>query len=161
MQRCAYVRSSSTSKKRNTGSSGQYNCGGKQSAMLSVAVQAPLLVIAMVLATTVMSKAAPPAGQPIDPDMSAWYQSLRQPLTGVGCCSVADCRPYNSRIVGGHYEILDHQNWLTIPDNVVLHRENKAGSAIACLRTQWNYGFGPPPPGFSPDILCFIPGPEV
>ena len=102
-----------------------------------------------------------PAGQPIDPDMSKWYQSLKQPGTGTGCCSVADCRPYNSRIVGSHYEILDHQRWLVVPDNVVLHRENKAGAAIACLQTQWNYGFGPPPAGFSPDILCFIPGPEV
>jgi len=44
---------------------------------------------------------------------------------------------------------------------VVLHRENKVGMAIACLRTQWNEGFGKPPSDFQPDIMCFVPGPET
>jgi hypothetical protein len=160
IQRRAYI-GLLTPSTRNEGSSAQDNCDDKGNAMLAIRLQATLLATTVVLGVAVMANAAPPTGQPIDPDMSKWYQSLKQPGTGTGCCSVADCRPYNSRIVGSHYEILDHQRWLVVPDNVVLHRENKAGAAIACLQTQWNYGFGPPPAGFSPDILCFIPGPEV
>jgi hypothetical protein len=93
--------------------------------------------------------------------MHRWYQGLKQPDTGTGCCSIADCRPYDSRIVGDHYEILDHGRWLSVPNRAVLHGENKAGAAVACLRTQWNYGFGPPPADFLPAILCFIPGPDT
>jgi hypothetical protein len=119
------------------------------------------LAIAVVLGASVCASAVPPAGRPIDPEMHKWYESLKQPDTGAGCCSISDCRPYTSRIAGDHYEILDHTRWLPVPNNVVLHRENKAGTAIACTRTQWNYGFGPPPADFSPDIMCFIPGPET
>jgi hypothetical protein len=115
----------------------------------------------MVLTAAVAANAAPPPGQPVDPEMHKWYESLKQPNTGAGCCSIADCRPFDSRIVQDHYEIFINRQWLPVPTGVVLHRENKAGVAIACLRTQWNYGFGPPPDGFSPDIMCFIPGPDA
>jgi hypothetical protein len=113
--------------------------------MIAIRVQAFPFAIAMALVTWIGASAAPPVGQPIDPEMHKWYESLRQPGTGAGCCSIADCRPYDSRVADDHYEILDHTRWLPIPNNVVLHRENKAGTAIACTRTQWNYGFGPPP----------------
>lgn len=117
-------------------------------------------VVGAVLAFSV-ANAAPPVGQSIDPEMHEWYQSLKQPSTGAGCCSISDCRAYNSRIVSDRYEILLHDRWLPVPNSVVLRRENRAGAAIACLQTRWNYSFGPPPPDFSPDILCFVPGPEV
>ncbi len=120
-----------------------------------------LLAIAMASAAVVTAIAAPPAGMPIDPEMGQWFQSLRQPGTGAGCCSIADCRPFESRIARDHYEIFVDNRWLPVPNAVVLHRENKAGSAIACLRTLWNYGFGPPPAGFDPGILCFVPAPET
>lgn len=107
------------------------------------------------------SHAAPPPGQPVDPEMHNWYSSLRQPHTDAGCCSIADCRPYVSRISGDHYEVYLYNRWTPVPNEVVLHRENKVGMAIACLRTQWNEGFGKPPSDFQPDIMCFVPGPET
>jgi hypothetical protein len=85
----------------------------------------------MILGVAVIAHAAPPVAQPIDTEMSRWYQSLKQPGPAL------------------------------VPNGVVLHREHRAGSAVACLQTQWNYGFGPPPADFSPDILCFIPGPDA
>jgi hypothetical protein len=115
----------------------------------------------LVLLACVTANAAPPVGQPVDPDMQKWYKSLRQPNTGAGCCSVADCRSYASRIVKDHYEILVHDRWFSIPDTVVLHQENRAGSAVACLRTLWNHSFGPAPADYSPDVLCFVPGPDA
>jgi hypothetical protein len=112
-------------------------------------------------AAFVRANAAPPVGQPVDPDMQRWYKSLRQPNTGAGCCSIADCRSYTSRIIKDHYEILVQDRWFSVPNAVVLHQENKAGSAIACLRTLWNHDFSPAPADYSPDVLCFVPGPEA
>jgi hypothetical protein len=119
------------------------------------------LATAALLQLGVAANAMPPPGQPVDLEMHSWYESLKQPDTGAGCCSIADCRPYDSRVVGDHYEILDHGRWLSVPNAAVVHRENKAGTAVACLQTRWNYGFGPPPANFSPRILCFIPGPDT
>ena len=104
--------------------------------------------------------AAPPEGMKPDPAMRDWYNSLKQPQTGDGCCSIADCRPFDSRIVNDHYEIMLRGRWYTIPREAVLHRENKAGMAIACLRTQWGPDFTPPA-DTTPDVMCFIPGPQT
>ena len=43
------------------------------------------------------------ANPPPDADMSLapWFQSLKQPGTGMSCCSMADCRPADFRIQGG------------------------------------------------------------
>jgi hypothetical protein len=128
--------------------------------MLGSITQVILLVIKMACLVVATANAAPPASQPVDPEIHKWYQSLKRPNTGDACCSIADCRPYDTRVIGDHYEILDHQRWRAVPNDVVLHRENKAGAAIACLQTQW-YDFGPPPRDFAPAILCFIPGPEA
>jgi hypothetical protein len=120
-----------------------------------------ILASAMLVGAFAVGNAAPPEGQPIDPEMHKWYESLKQPGSGAGCCSIADCRSHESRMVGDHYEIFEHNRWLLVPNAVVLHRENKAGAAIASLETQWYYGFGPPPEDFSPGVLCFIHGPDV
>lgn len=108
-----------------------------------------------------VAHAAPPTDRPLDPTMTEWYRSLHQPGTGASCCSVADCRPYDARIVKDHYEIRLHDKWWPVPDNVVLHRENPTGSAVACLRTQWNYELAPAPSDYTPEIMCFIPGFET
>ena len=118
-----------------------------------------LLTCALVLLCG-LAQAAPPAG-PIDPEMHEWYGSLRQPGTDAGCCSIADCRLYVSRIATDHYEIRVYGKWYPVPTEVVLHRENKAGSAVACLRTNWNEEAFTPPASFTPDIICFVPGPET
>ncbi len=50
-----------------------------RSAMLANGVQGIFLAAAMILGVSIMADAAPPVGQPLDPDMSRWYQSLKQP----------------------------------------------------------------------------------
>lgn len=52
-----------------------------------------------------IAEARPPTDRPADPEMHRWYQSLRQPDKDAGCCSVADCRPYESRLQRDHYEV--------------------------------------------------------
>jgi hypothetical protein len=108
-----------------------------------------------------VADARPPADHPVDPEMHQWYESLRQPGKGAGCCSIADCRPYESRLQKDHYEIFIHDRWFPVPNSVVLHVENRAGLAVACLGTQWNYDLRPAPAEYAPNILCFVPGPEV
>jgi hypothetical protein len=114
---------------------------------------AAFLATGLILVTFAAASAALPAGQPVDPEMSKWYQSLRQPNTGAGCCSIADCRSYDSRMIKDQYEILVHDRWFAVPNAVVLRQENKAGSAIACLRTLWNHSFAPAPGYYSPDVM--------
>ena len=47
--------------------------------MLANGVQGIFLAAAIILGVSIMADAAPPVGQPLDPDMSRWYQSLKQP----------------------------------------------------------------------------------
>ncbi len=120
-----------------------------------------LFVGDLVLADSGVANAAPPVGQPVDPAMRDWYKSLQQPGTGAGCCSIADCRPYESRVVSDPYEIWVHDKWIYVPNSVVPRGENRAGTAVACLRTHWNYSLVLAPADFSPGVLCFVPGPNA
>jgi len=87
-------------------------------------------------------RAAPPDNA--DPALAPWFQSLKQPGTRVGCCSVADCRPVDSRIVGDHYEALIGGHWTSVPPERVLeHEPNPVGRAVVC----WTPIHG---------ILCFV-----
>jgi hypothetical protein len=40
--------------------------------------------------------AAPPENA--DPALHGWFESLKQPGSGVSCCSIADCRPVEYRL---------------------------------------------------------------
>src|ERR1041385_6195214 len=103
------------------------------------------IVAVMLFELVAVAQAAPPPDLPFDPEMHQWFSSLKQPNTGISCCSIADCRPYDSQMSGDHYEIRIHGQWWPVPNNVVLHRENITGSAIACIRNQWNWDNAPAP----------------
>jgi len=91
--------------------------------------------------------AAPPPDA--DPSMAPWFRGLHVPGTGTSCCSIADCRPVDSRIIGGHYEVYVEGKWLVVPKDLILQREdNPTGRAVVC----WTPTAG---------ILCFVRGPEV
>ena len=99
--------------------------------------------------------AKPPPGPP-GPN-SAWYHSLLQPATGISCCSEADWRPVDWRIVGDHYEVfltpdkfaVMEPHWEKVPNDAVLHRnDNPTGRGVAC----YAIGLG---------LMCFIKGGEV
>jgi len=86
--------------------------------------------------------AAPPDNA--DPTLAPWFQSLRQPGTGISCCSMADCRATEYRTSAFGYEALIEDKWLAVPpDRVLQHTDNPTGRAIVCYM-----------PGRG--ILCFV-----
>jgi hypothetical protein len=91
--------------------------------------------------------AAPPENA--DQRLAPWYQGLKQPGSGVSCCSIADCRQVDYRVAGGHYEALIESRWTLVPDDKVLQHEwNPTGHAVVCY-TPWQ------------GILCFVSAAET
>ncbi|HLI12870.1 MAG TPA: hypothetical protein VKY65_14855 [Alphaproteobacteria bacterium] len=109
---------------------------------------APVIALILLMAAGMgMARAAPPPDA--DPAFTAWFDSLRQPGSGAKCCSIADCRETESRMVGGHYEALIGHHWAVVPEDKILQRtDNPTGRAVLC----WL-----PPLG----ILCFVRAPET
>lgn len=107
-----------------------------------------VLMTGMALAMLTASAQSRP---PKDADMSLapWFHSLRQPGTGMSCCSVADCRRTDFRIKGNRYEAMVAGKWQAVPPNTVLDRtDNPTGQAIVCYTPYLG-------------IMCFIKGPET
>jgi hypothetical protein len=109
----------------------------------------------MKLAVVLVACAAlsfPAAARPppnADMSLAPWFQALRQPGTGMSCCSVADCRQTDFRTNGSHYEAMVEGVWREVPSNTVLERiDNPTGRAVVCYT---------PARG----IMCFIRGPET
>ncbi len=50
-----------------------------------------------------------------DMSLAPWFQGLRQPGTGISCCSMADCRQTDFRIAGSHYQALVDNEWREVP----------------------------------------------
>ena len=97
--------------------------------------------VALVLGS-IPARAAPPEN--VDPSLAPWFQSLRQPGTGILCCSLADCRVTSYRTTPSGYEALVDNRWLAVPPGRVLeHTANPTGRAIVCYL-----------PGQG--ILCFV-----
>jgi hypothetical protein len=81
--------------------------------------------------------------------LAPWFQGLRQPGTGISCCSVADCRLTDFRTQGDHYEAMIDGQWREVPATTILERiENPTGHAVVCYT---------PARG----IMCFVRGPET
>ena len=97
------------------------------------------------------------AGPPenADPKLAPWFESLRQPGSGVPCCSIADCRTTEFRQDREGYEVLIDERWklsskfwLRVPDSRIIDKiDNPTGGAVVC---------------FTPEagILCFVRPPE-
>lgn len=101
----------------------------------AILVAAGPLINAIVLA-------APPDGADPNSPLGAWYRSLQAP-DGKSCCSIADCRPIDARLIGEHWEIRTEMGWQEVPPDRVLRRENPDGRPIACR----SLGL----------VLCFVP----
>ncbi|HEX5319219.1 MAG TPA: hypothetical protein VFW46_08680 [Stellaceae bacterium] len=85
-----------------------------------------------------------------DPTFYGWFESLRQPGTGASCCSIADCRPTEYRLVERGYEARLDQEWVRVPAERILRgHPNPVGRAIVCRS---------PVDG---SILCFVPASET
>lgn len=107
-------------------------------------------VAAAVLAglVTRAALAAPPPDA--DPALAPWFQGLQSP-SGASCCSLADCRPVDSRVKDGHYEALTEAGWIAIPADKIIHpKSNPVGRAVLCASPA------------QPDLIfCFAPPLEV
>jgi len=97
-----------------------------------------LLTALPMLATT--ARAAPPDGITPDPEISAWYRSLRD-VRGLSCCDQSDCRPVPYRAMAGSIEVFIGRStfgpsapdaWMRVPTESMLPRENPTGTAVAC-----------------------------
>ncbi|MBV8537652.1 MAG: hypothetical protein JO128_18795 [Alphaproteobacteria bacterium] len=105
-----------------------------------------LMVSAAGLVVASAALGAPPENA--DPALAPWFRSLAQPGTGISCCSIADCRPVDTRITSGGYEIYVKDQWLTVPPEKVLQgKQNPTGKPVACV--------------LNGQVLCFVPGTMV
>jgi len=110
-------------------------------------MQQLVFLVACLSAIACPAVARPPPNA--DMSLAPWFQSLRQPNTGISCCSIADCRQTDFRIAGSHYEAMVEGEWLMVPPDKILPRtDNPTGRAIVC---------------YTPlrGIMCFIRGPEA
>ena len=93
----------------------------------------------------------PAAAPPPNADMSLapWFQGLRQPDTGMSCCSIADCRQTDFRTEGSQYDAMVEGEWRGCRRTRSLSgSRNHTGHAVVCYT-----------PGRG--IMCFIRGPET
>ena len=104
------------------------------------------IITASLLAASPAPAAPPPNA---DPALAPWFQSLRQPETGMSCCDIADCRPTEYRTVGDSYEVWVDNQWMTVPPRRILQRaDNPVGRAVVCWTPQRG-------------IMCFVRGTEA
>ena len=97
---------------------------------------------AFIVVSFIGASAAPPPNA--DATLAPWFQSLRQPGTGISCCSMADCRATEYRTTAIGYEAFVDDKWMPVPpDRVLEHTDNPTGRAIVCYM-----------PGRG--ILCFV-----
>jgi hypothetical protein len=88
--------------------------------------------------------------QHTDQALASWIESLKQPGSGVSCCTIADCRPVDYRMAADGYEALLDTSWVRVPDDrIVRGTTNPAASAIICRSP------------ISGTIMCFVPANEI
>lgn len=116
-----------------------------------------LLALVPMLLFSTISYAAPPPGVDLNGPVAKWFESLKQPGTGVGCCSTSDCRPVDADQGGkdGHFEAKIEDHWVDIPPSKVLLVNNPIGKSVACYVPIRNYGKNGED---TYNILCFVPG---
>jgi hypothetical protein len=86
-----------------------------------------VLSVGLLLIATPLHAAPPPDA---DPAMAPWFNSLRQPGSGISCCSIADCRPVDYRTVDNHYEAFIEGEWRAVPpEKVITRADNPTGRA--------------------------------
>jgi hypothetical protein len=106
-------------------------------------------IICLLLAVGV-AMARPPAH--VDPNLVPWFQGLKQPHTGEGCCSLADCRNVDARSTRDGFQALIAGSWVNVPRDAILDEPNPTGRPVACwIRS-------PTANAIIITILCFVPG---
>jgi hypothetical protein len=90
------------------------------------------LLLILLLAIGVPSRAAPPSGADPNSEIGHWFHGLRQPGTAAPCCSLADCHMTDYRIGKDGYEALVAGRWVPIPRETILRTSNPTGRAVVC-----------------------------
>jgi hypothetical protein len=89
-----------------------------------------------------------------------WFENLRQPGSGIGCCSESDCKilaPGEWRQTGDGYQIRVREVWHDVPlERILQHESNPTGSVVACYRALDGVR-----DGSRVIIFCFVRGTEA
>ncbi len=111
-----------------------------------------ILVFLLVMASGAPALAAPPEHP--NPALRDWYEGLREPQHGYGCCGVADCRTTQARRGPRGWEVLIDERfrasttfWIPVPSEKILSGDNPTGQAVACYAPEAG-------------LICFVPAPE-
>jgi hypothetical protein len=128
------------------------NAGGvrdrEELAVLRYPVSARFLFVSLLIFAAGGLRAAPL--EQANPELHGWFESLKQPGSGISCCSIADCLPVDYKMETDGYEALVEARWVRIPGDKVLHgKPNPTGRAILCRSP------------ISGTILCFVPAGET
>jgi hypothetical protein len=83
-----------------------------------------------------------------------WYQTLKQPGTGMSCCNNQDCRPTTYRLHGSEIQVEVDGEWTTVPPNKILNVQPPDLNAHVCAPKQ---------PGLYPKgyVFCVVLGSGV
>jgi hypothetical protein len=65
-----------------------------------------------------------------------FYMSLRRNDGQGSCCSLTDCRPTQSRMVGDHYEVKVDGEWTAVPNDKINNVVAPDGGAHVCAPMQ-------------------------
>jgi hypothetical protein len=106
-------------------------------------------VVISIVAGSGAAVAKPPPGADLTTPEANWVQSLRTPDNRMSCCDVADCRKVEYRISENKIQAYIRENWVTIPEDKLVKRENPTGTAWACY-DQYS------PPNTDLRIYCFV-----
>lgn len=84
---------------------------------------------------------------------SAWFNSLKSPVTGWSCCDTSDCKRTAMTIKDSHYRAAAPDGtWHDIPNEIVIHdKGNPTGEPVLCANPDYSG------PG-KWKLLCFVPG---
>jgi hypothetical protein len=116
------------------------------------------LAVLLLLAAIGVAVARPPAYY--NPALHAWFESLREPGSGIGCCSEADCKilqPDELKQTKTGYQVRVRNLWVAVPpDKILQHQWNRTGGVVAC------YGPGRTVNNQSDIVIfCFVRGTEA
>jgi hypothetical protein len=64
--------------------------------------------------------------------MHGWYQSLKQPGTGISCCNNEDCRPTISRTLEGKIQVQVDGEWTDVPPERIVNTPSPDLGAHVC-----------------------------
>lgn len=73
-------------------------------------------------------------------DHAQWHENFYSKLVRkdkkTSCCSLLDCRPTQSRMIGDHYEVKVEGEWTPVPKDVIQNVTAPDGGAHVCAPKQ-------------------------